>query len=207
MWRVNFPPFAQLWKLQNFTATIFPQKFRQINVLLKKFTINWFDGKNFAYGEILVFPHCVFANFTKIPWNYRTLVVGMYADFTKYFSNERKCTLFVGVIQSQFGNCCDLVSHIFGKNFVKLMFLLKILVKSWFDEKFLWWDQIFHFSTLCQCYNIGVTNRSSKYMATCVCMPVFNLPIRFLQLFRTIHQERVTEQLESEQFHTWQIST
>ena len=27
-----------LWKLQNFTATIFLQKFRQINVLLKKFT-------------------------------------------------------------------------------------------------------------------------------------------------------------------------
>ena len=41
-----------LWKLQNFTATIFSQKFRQINVLLNNFTINWFDGKRFAWQWI-----------------------------------------------------------------------------------------------------------------------------------------------------------
>ena len=41
---------------------------------------------------------------------------------------------------SQCGNCCDLVSHIFGKNFVKVTFLLKKLLKSWFDEIFFRWD-------------------------------------------------------------------
>ena len=49
---------------------------------------------------------------------------------------------------AQCGNYCDLVSHIFGKNFVKLTVLLKKLLKSWFDEIFFWWDQIFRFSTL-----------------------------------------------------------
>ena len=38
-----------LWKLRNFTATIVTEKFRQINVLLKNFTISWFDGKIFAF--------------------------------------------------------------------------------------------------------------------------------------------------------------
>ena len=32
--------YHTLWKFRNFTATIFLQKFRQINVLLKNFTIN-----------------------------------------------------------------------------------------------------------------------------------------------------------------------
>ena len=32
----SFMTFATLWKLQNFTATIFSQKFREINFLLKK---------------------------------------------------------------------------------------------------------------------------------------------------------------------------
>ena len=38
-------PFTLL-KLRNFTATVFWQIFRQIKVLLKNFTMNWFDGKN-----------------------------------------------------------------------------------------------------------------------------------------------------------------
>ena len=34
-----------MWKLRNFTATIFLQNFRQINVFLKNFTVNQFDEK------------------------------------------------------------------------------------------------------------------------------------------------------------------
>ena len=43
-----------LWKLRSFPApaTIFSQKFRQINVLLKNLTINWFDGKSFEWQWI-----------------------------------------------------------------------------------------------------------------------------------------------------------
>ena len=45
-----------VWKLRNFTATILPQKFRQINFLLKKFTLNWIDEKKFAWQWISCFP-------------------------------------------------------------------------------------------------------------------------------------------------------
>ena len=45
-----------LWKLFEFIATVFLQKFRQINVLQKNFTINSFDEKKLC--EFLVFPHC-----------------------------------------------------------------------------------------------------------------------------------------------------
>ena len=49
-----------VWKLRNFTATIFSQKFREINFLLKNFTLSWFDEKKLDGSEFLVFPHCVF---------------------------------------------------------------------------------------------------------------------------------------------------
>ena len=52
--------FLILWKFRNFTATVFSQKFRQINVLLKNFTINWFDGRKFAWQRISRFStRCV----------------------------------------------------------------------------------------------------------------------------------------------------
>ena len=54
--RVNF---HTVWKLRNFTATVFSQIFRQINVLLKNFTVNQFDEKKLRGSEFLVFPHCV----------------------------------------------------------------------------------------------------------------------------------------------------
>ena len=44
----------------------------------------------------------------------------------------RKFTL----THSQCGNCRNSLSHFFGKNFVKATFLLKKLVKRWFDEIF-----------------------------------------------------------------------
>ena len=37
------------------TATIFSQKFRQISILVKNFTINWFDGKKFVWQRIARF--------------------------------------------------------------------------------------------------------------------------------------------------------
>ena len=49
-----------LWKLRDFTAMVFSQKYRQINVLLKNFTINWFGGKKLRSSEFLVSSHCVF---------------------------------------------------------------------------------------------------------------------------------------------------
>ena len=42
-----------------------------------------------------------------------------------------------------------LLSHFFGKNFVKPTVLVIELLNSWFDEIFFQWEWIFHFSTMC----------------------------------------------------------
>ena len=44
-----------MWKLRNFTATIFAQKCRESNFLSKSFTLNWFDEKILHGSEFLVF--------------------------------------------------------------------------------------------------------------------------------------------------------
>ena len=49
---------ATVWKLRNFNATVFSHIFRQINVLLKNFTVNHFDEKK-LYSSFLVFPQCI----------------------------------------------------------------------------------------------------------------------------------------------------
>ena len=44
-----------LWKLRNFTATIFFAKIPSNQRLLKNFTLNWFGGKNLCGSEFLVY--------------------------------------------------------------------------------------------------------------------------------------------------------
>ena len=51
------------WKFRNFTATVFSQKICQINVLLKNFTINCFDGKKFAWQWIFRFSTLCCGNY------------------------------------------------------------------------------------------------------------------------------------------------
>ena len=55
----KFPHSVHVWKLQNFTAIIFSQKFREINFLLKNFTLSWFDEKYFALAVNFSFFHTV----------------------------------------------------------------------------------------------------------------------------------------------------
>ena len=44
----------------------------------------------------------------------------------------------------------NLFSHFFGKNFVKPTFLLKKLLKRWFDEIFFWWVNFsFYHTAMC----------------------------------------------------------
>ena len=49
------------------------------------------------------------------------------------------------VIYTQCGKNGNLLSHFFGKNFVKATFLLKKLLNSWYDEIF-WWECRVNFS-------------------------------------------------------------
>ena len=86
-----------VWKLRNFTATIFSQKFREINFLLKNFTLSWFDEKKLDGSEFLVFPHCVPVISTlrkrdhaqKFPWNQ------LFSNFfSKYVDLTEKLLIF-----------------------------------------------------------------------------------------------------------------
>ena len=63
---------------------------------------------------------------------------------------------------TQCENCGNLLSHFFDKNFVKVTFLPKKIPKSWFDEIFHGWQQIFHFSTLC-CGNCRISLLSLSF--------------------------------------------
>ena len=47
--------------------------------------------------------------------------------------------------RAQCGNCCAIVSYIFGKNFVKVTFILKKSLKSYFDENFFGETKFFTF--------------------------------------------------------------
>ena len=71
--RVNFRNFhtvySTLWKFLNFTATVFSQKFRQINVLLKNFTIRLIWRKKICKAENFSFFHTVAFAREKITWN------------------------------------------------------------------------------------------------------------------------------------------
>ena len=87
----------------------------------------------------------------------------MYINLKIYQRNERtfftwkifreinsklKMRFLEGTPFTQYGNYGVLVSHFFGKNFVKATVFLNKSLKSWFDEIFFQWDQIFHFSTV-----------------------------------------------------------
>ena len=54
--------YCTLWNLRNFIATVFSQKFRQINVLLKNCLyyrkLSWRKIIAWHGSEFLVFPHC-----------------------------------------------------------------------------------------------------------------------------------------------------
>ena len=52
---------------------------------------------------------------------------------------------------AQCGNYGNLLSRFFDKNFVKVTFLLKKILKSWFDEIFFWGDSKFFFFPHCDC--------------------------------------------------------
>ena len=72
----NFCQKRVQWKLRHFTDMIFSQKFRQINVLLKNFTINWFDGRKFGWQWICRFStlwHTVMWRVNCMWWNLQQL--------------------------------------------------------------------------------------------------------------------------------------
>ena len=96
-------------KMQTVESTVFTQKFRQINVLLKNFTIDWFDGKKFAWQWIsrfstlwiLNFPDCAcdsarfFCENFGLPVNDFTAAVALYFHKNWIRHNDLDVALFI----------------------------------------------------------------------------------------------------------------
>ena len=64
------------------------------------------------------------------------------ADFMKKLQEYKTPGNYTqdGCTVSQCGNYRNLLSHFFGKNFLKLTFLLKKSPKSWFNKIFTQWE-------------------------------------------------------------------
>ena len=74
-------------------------------------------------------------DFTLTERNFRQIISRNFFSknvaFTKFLPKMSEMRInFRNYLATQCGNCCDLVPHIFGKNFVKVTFLLKKLLKS-----------------------------------------------------------------------------
>ena len=70
--------------------------------------------------------------------------------FRRFHEINLICPLFGNKIPwSHCGNYGNSLSRFYGKNFVKITFLLNKLLKNWFHEIFFRWERIFRFSTLC----------------------------------------------------------
>ena len=92
----------------------------------------------------------IYCNIENISWNQFTLSFISenvnFNSFTKFFpktNDKENCV----VSTSQCGNCCELVSHIFGKNFVKLTFFTKEITKESIWRN-IFSEEMFRFYTL-----------------------------------------------------------
>ena len=141
------------WKLLKFTRTIFSQKFREINSLLKNFILNWIDEKNIYLNafDFLVFPHyCVYTavwslrNFCIIWELFREInfIVKLFTKklfsrklfkkswYKKFLNSTQWCVqrfhdLFNNLVKS---NCCKLISRHFPHFQIDVNFRLSFRV-------------------------------------------------------------------------------
>ena len=115
-WQNNYEYccFLQVWKLRNFTATIFSQKFREIKFLLKSFTLSWFDEKKNLHGsEFLVYPHCETRRLPFLRKNQNFF--RQINDFTKEVTKELISRKILIAFYSTFPHC-NFGSSILRKN-------------------------------------------------------------------------------------------
>ena len=103
--------------------------------------------------KCLFFPHCLCGNFGfLLPRFFRknSVKLTFYKNFSIYWFDGRKICLAVNF---HFPLCTvleitEIISHFFGRKFVKATFSWKKLLKNWFHEIFFRWERISRFSTL-----------------------------------------------------------
>ena len=118
------------WNFGILLPRFFSQKFRQINVLLKNFTVNWFDGRKFAWQLISRFStlHCVgnpqcgnFRNLLSLFWQQFRETNFILKKLLKSWFGE----IFLLTVNFSFYHTVKSTLTHLDKNFVKLTFLLK----------------------------------------------------------------------------------
>ena len=100
-------------------CTIFSEKIREINVLLKNFNLNWFDEKKLHGSEFHVFPHCAkltWRLFANLPSNQNVLF-----DWWKLISWETKRTALWKMEKFTMTFATSLWRTLFSRNFYKIV--------------------------------------------------------------------------------------
>ena len=100
------------------------KKIRQINVLLKNFTINWFDEKNFAWQWILRFSTLCFSNF-------HTMKKSDFATFSREIIVFRKLSTYMYVHSPKTAICKNIRNvklRVFWRKIVYYNFSASLIV-------------------------------------------------------------------------------
>ena len=120
-----------LWKFRDFTATVFSQKFRQINVLLA--VNSSFFHTHSAVWKLQKFSLTLFSQkFREI--NVFTKEITMELILQMFFFSVRVNFLFFHTVVWKLRN---FTATIFPSTFREGNFLLKSCTPNWFDEKYL----------------------------------------------------------------------
>ena len=118
--------------------------------------INWIMYVTLLLSSRNSFSHSV--SHKKI-FRETNLLYSMKALVSRNFCEK---SLTVISCDSQCGNYGNSLSRIFRKNFVKVTVLLNRLLKSWFDEIFLWWERISRSSTLCDFHDHNIVEHFAR---------------------------------------------
>ena len=118
---------------RNLFSHFFGKNFVKTTFLLMNLLNSWFDESFFGESKFFIFPQCghVFCKLAAWILN-KNAMIGR--EIIRFLPKFNYCQFTLAH--------CGIYSHFFGKTSVKITFLLKKLIISW-------WVQIPHFSTLC----------------------------------------------------------
>ena len=145
-----------VWKLQKFTLTLFWQKIRESNAFTKWITKELIWRKKILVRVSFSFFHSVLPlwklrNFTSTVFSLKFCQINVLQKLyyklvwrkKNWLGSEFRFTTLHSV------EITEIISHFFGRNFVKATFSLEKLLQSWFHEIFFRWESISRFCTLC----------------------------------------------------------
>ena len=125
-WILQLDLILHIVEISEFYCQGFSQKFRQSNVLLKNFTINWFDGKKFVWHGSEFLFHTVL-----LIWQ-KNDSISIAFDLIEKFVKSNIATWFAFDLTEKFNLTNFICIWFDGKN-REIKYC--ILIWFWFDEK------------------------------------------------------------------------